>query len=94
MAAEHRSKSEATRPSVDIGELLSKELGAARIIRRESDRIADYARDESNLGAYPPDCAVLCESTEQVATVLRLAAEHEVPVTVGRADGTHPRNRS
>src|SRR5687768_17797838 len=29
----------------------------------------------------PPDAAVLCESAEEVALVLRLCAEHRVPVT-------------
>lgn len=46
-----------------------------------SPRIEDYGRDESHMGLFPPDCAVLCDDREQVATVLRLAEEHGVPVT-------------
>ena len=67
--------------TVDIGEILTRELGAAAIVRRGSERLEDYGRDESPLGPFPPDCAALCESREQVATVLRLCAEHGVPVT-------------
>ncbi len=66
---------------VDIGELLSRELGANQVIRPDNDRLEDYGRDESYCGYFPPDCAVLCQNTEQVSTVLRLAAEHGVPVT-------------
>src|SRR5690349_16626951 len=29
----------------------------------------------------PPDAAVLCETAEEVAVVLRLCAEHRIPVT-------------
>ncbi len=43
--------------------------------------LEDYGRDESGLGHFPAECAVLCESTEQVALVLRLCHEHRVPVT-------------
>lgn len=65
----------------DVGERLCREIGPARVLRPGSDRLEDYGRDESTLGNFPPDCAVLCESREQVQTVLRLAAEHRVPVT-------------
>jgi glycolate oxidase len=30
---------------------------------------------------YPPDCAVVCESVEQVTAVLRICAERNVPIT-------------
>jgi glycolate oxidase len=46
------------------------------------ERLDDYGRDESPLPEYfPPECAVLVESTEQAAAVLRLCLEHRVPVT-------------
>jgi glycolate oxidase len=51
------------------------------VLRRDDERIADYARDESDLGPYPPDCAALCESREQVAAVMRVCQERRVPVT-------------
>ncbi|HZN12536.1 MAG TPA: FAD-binding protein, partial [Blastocatellia bacterium] len=61
---------------------MSRELGAARVIPRGDDRLEDYGRDESPLPEfYPPDCAVLCETTEQVAAVLRICEERRVPVT-------------
>ncbi len=79
-----RATAAGQRGGVDIGELLSRELGAARVLRPAhpgDDRLADYGRDESGLGPYPPECVVRCEDTEQVAAVLRLAHEHRVPVT-------------
>ncbi|HSM21843.1 MAG TPA: FAD-binding protein, partial [Rubrivivax sp.] len=39
-----------------------------------------HARDESPVPTTPPDAVVYCESTEDVAAVLRLADEYEVPV--------------
>ena len=51
------------------------------MLRPGDDRLADYGRDESHCGRFPPDCAVLVESADEAALVLRLAAEHQVPVT-------------
>ncbi len=66
----------------DIVSILERELGAAAIVGPGHERIDDYARDESPLPElYPPACAVLVESTEQAALVLRLCLEHKVPVT-------------
>lgn len=65
----------------DIGNILERELGAKSVLRAGDERLQDYGRDESHLGFFPADCAALCESREQVASVLRLAAEHGVPVT-------------
>lgn len=65
----------------DIGELLSRELGARNVLLPGDARLDDYARDESPLGAYPADAAALCETREQVSAVLALAAEHNVFVT-------------
>jgi glycolate oxidase len=65
---------------MNIYDRLTHELGSSRVLRDE-DRLDTYARDESLLGVFPPDAAVLCESAEQVQLVLRLAAEHNVPVT-------------
>lgn len=66
---------------VDIGHVLGRELGADRVILRGDERLDDYQRDESPLGPFPCDAAALCHSTEEVAAVLRLCAEHQVPVT-------------
>lgn len=65
---------------VDVYELLARELGPKKVLRDE-ERLEAYSRDESGLGPFPPDCAVLCETREEVATVLTLAAEHRIPVT-------------
>jgi len=65
---------------VDIYQTLVSELGAAKVLRGE-DRLFAYSRDESPLPPAWPDAAVLCASAEEVSLVLRLAAEHRVPVT-------------
>ena len=66
----------------DIVAVLERELGAERIVGPGHERLHDYGRDESPLPeCYPPACAVLVESTEQAAAVLRLCLERRVPVT-------------
>jgi glycolate oxidase len=66
----------------DIVGVLSRELGAHAVVAPGDERLDDYGRDESPLPEfYPPDCAVLCEARDQVAAVLRICAEREVPVT-------------
>jgi len=65
---------------VDPYELLTRELGSARVLRTP-EAIETYGRDESGRGFYPPDAAVLCESRAEIELVLRLAAEHKIPVT-------------
>ena len=66
--------------SVDVYALLARELGSSRVLRDE-DLLEAYATDQSGLGRFPPECAVLATSAEEVELVLRLAAEHRVPVT-------------
>src|SRR5574337_1422640 len=39
-----------------------------------------HGRDESPYPVTPPDAVVFCDSTDEVAAVVRLAAEHAVPV--------------
>jgi D-lactate dehydrogenase (cytochrome) len=39
-----------------------------------------HGRDESPFDAPPPEVVVYCESTEEVAEVVKLAAQHAVPV--------------
>ena len=66
----------------DIAGVLERELGADAVIGPGHERLDDYGRDESPLPVfYPPACAVLCSSTEQVAAVLRICLERKVPVT-------------
>ena len=65
---------------MDPYELLTRELGSARVLRTP-EAIETYGRDESALGFYPPDAAVLCESRAEIELVLRLAGEHKIPVT-------------
>jgi glycolate oxidase len=65
---------------VDIYGLLSRELGSARVIR-DQEKLENYATDQSGLGRFPAECAVLAQDPREIELVLRLAAEHRVPVT-------------
>jgi glycolate oxidase len=65
---------------VSTYDVLVRELGTAKVLHGE-DRLFAYARDESDLGPFLPECAVLATTAEEVAVVLRLAAELGVPVT-------------
>ena len=65
-----------------IVSVLEHELGKDSVLGPGHERLDDYGRDESPLPQfYPPDCAVLCESVEQVSAVLRICLERKVPVT-------------
>ena len=64
----------------DAYDILTRELGRERVVR-DAEALDVYARDESRLGVFPPDAAVLCESRAEIELVLRLAAEHGIPVT-------------
>jgi len=62
----------------DIGEILAREIGTKHVLRPGAERLEDYGRDESHLGYFPPDCAVLCGTGDEVRAVLKLAKEHKV----------------
>jgi glycolate oxidase len=64
-------------------------------LRTDADALADYGRDESDLGTTPADAVVLVETTAQVSHVLRTAQAHRVPVTPcgarsGKSGGSMP----
>jgi glycolate oxidase len=66
----------------DIAGALARELGADRVIGPGDERLADYGRDETPLHVeYPPECAVIAQTADEVAAVLRVCAERRVPVT-------------
>ena len=65
----------------DIIQRLCQEIGSASVITRDDEQLEDYGRDESGLGLFPADCAVLCQSAEEVDAVLALALETNTPVT-------------
>jgi glycolate oxidase len=52
---------------------------AARLVL-DAERREEYGRDESDLGTFPPDVAVLVESAEEVRAVFAIATRHRVPV--------------
>ncbi len=54
---------------------------------RDEERLERFLVDESGLGRYPAEAAVLVESRAEVELVLRLALEHRVAVTP-RGTGT------
>ncbi|MDB4957602.1 MAG: linked oxidase domain protein [Myxococcales bacterium] len=71
-----------TATAAGIAGVLERELGSEAVIGPGHERLDDYGRDESPLPEFfPPECAVLCQSTEQVAAVLRICKERQVPVT-------------
>jgi glycolate oxidase len=64
-------------------------------LRTDAQGLADYGRDESDLGTTPADLVVLAETTAQVSHVLRTAQAHGVPVTPcgarsGKSGGSMP----
>jgi glycolate oxidase len=62
--------------------VLERELGADAIIGPGHEKLDDYGRDESPLPEfYPPECAVLCSTRDEVSAVLRICLERKVPVT-------------
>jgi hypothetical protein len=65
---------------VDVYELLARELGPDRVLRDEV-ALETYSQDESRLGRFLPDAAVVARSREEIEIALRLAAEHGIPVT-------------
>jgi glycolate oxidase len=62
-------------------------IGADRV-QVDRDRLDPYGRDESDLGAFPPDVLVLPESARDVQAVLAIASRHRLPVVpVGARSG-------
>ena len=60
----------ALRACLDTGELLSS-----------ADDTAHYGHDETEDLVHPPEVVVRPRSTEEVARVVRVCAEHHIPVT-------------
>jgi len=59
---------------------LVEALGSAAL-KTDADALSDYGRYESDLGTPPADLVVLPRTTAEVSRVLKIAAEHRVPVT-------------
>jgi glycolate oxidase len=53
---------------------------AERLVAGHAERLEAYGRDESDLGTWPPDVAVLVESAEEIRTIFAVASRHRVPV--------------
>jgi glycolate oxidase len=73
---------------------LDRAVGTSKLIVEETARRL-YAEDDSQSEACMPDVVVVAESREDVAAVLRVASEHDVPVTPraggsGRTGGAVP----
>jgi glycolate oxidase len=73
---------------------LDRALGTSKLIVEETARRV-YAEDDSQSEACMPDVVVVAESASDIATVLRIAQEREVPVTPraggsGRTGGAVP----
>jgi glycolate oxidase len=63
---------------------------AARLVLGDPEKLDAYGRDESELGTFPPDVAVLVESAEEVREIFAIASRHRVPVVpvAGRSGKT------
>ncbi len=61
-------------------EELARTFPPERLVRGDPEKLEAYGRDESELGIYPPDVAVLAESAEDVQKVFAVASRHRVPV--------------
>jgi glycolate oxidase len=61
-------------------EELRRVLPPGRLVAGDAERLEVYGRDESDLGAFPPDALVLAEGAEDVRAVFAAAARHRVPV--------------
>jgi glycolate oxidase len=59
---------------------LAARFPAGRLVAGDRDRLEAYGRDESDLGAFPPDAVVLVESAEEVQAIFEVATRHNVPV--------------
>ncbi|MBL8837943.1 MAG: FAD-binding protein [Alphaproteobacteria bacterium] len=57
-----------------IKQLLGERLTTAHAVREQ------HGRDESYHASAPPDAVVFAETTEEVADVVRICAQHKVPV--------------
>ncbi|HET8542065.1 MAG TPA: FAD-linked oxidase C-terminal domain-containing protein [Anaeromyxobacter sp.] len=55
-------------------------LPPERLLAGDADRLDPYGRDESDLGAFPPDAVALVETAEEVRAVFAAASRHGVPV--------------
>ena len=84
-----------TRAQLDACRRAFLEVLSEKQLRSDADALADYGRDESDLGTTPADLVVLAETTAQVSHVLRTAQAHGVPVTPcgarsGKSGGSMP----
>jgi glycolate oxidase len=51
-----------------------------RLVVADPERLEAYGRDESDLGAFPPEAVVLVETAEEIRTIFAIATRHRVPV--------------
>jgi len=75
------------RPSADPALIaLERALGSGRVLT-DPDILESYSHDESEVPRSFPDAVVRVRETEEVAAVMRIASEYDLPVTP-RAGGT------
>ena len=61
-----------------VGELRAA-FPADRLVE-DGERLAEYGKDESDLGVFPPGAVVKVESAEEVRAVFAIASRHRAPV--------------
>jgi glycolate oxidase len=74
-------------PAAALRELAAR-LPPGRLLAGDADLLEPYARDESDLGAFPPGALVRAEGEADIRTVFEVAGRHRVPVVpVGGRSG-------
>jgi glycolate oxidase len=69
-----------THEAYDAIQELRKVFPPERLVAGDADRLEPYGRDESDLGAFPPDAVVLVETAEEIRAVFAACSRHWVPV--------------
>ena len=66
---------------------LARALDPDRVVV-DREKLAEYGKDESDLGVFPPDVLVFAKSAAEVSAVLGIARRYRLPVTpVGARSG-------
>jgi glycolate oxidase len=75
------------RRATGVLEELARALDPERVVV-DREKLAEYGKDESDLGVFPPDVLVFAKSAAEVSAVLGIARRHRLPVTpVGARSG-------
>ena len=66
-------------PAARAREEIARVFPAGRVVS-DPERLADYGRDESDLGTFPPEMCVMVESAAEIRELFAVASRHRVPL--------------